>query len=259
MFSLFLGGCKHALAFLMWLHRKSENRSPTEVECYWSKPILANVGTTKKYVTVEELSKNGITAPKNRIDNSSFFTTLIQKSKEKNVDSQITRHSFTVPERMTYSLSMHQLLINFIENNETSATDFLRFIKSQMSQEICQKIQQQTREQSDNLLWHELRYGRITASILHEVAHCKTSNGNLILRMLGASKKFDSFAMNRGRQLEQSVVAVVEKQLNKKLNKSGLILIPKFPLFGASPDAIGEDFVVEIKCPSTEKSISYFI
>ncbi|XP_033226060.1 uncharacterized protein LOC117178739 [Belonocnema kinseyi] len=32
-----LGGCKHTVAFLMWLHRRSEDPSPTEVECNWKK------------------------------------------------------------------------------------------------------------------------------------------------------------------------------------------------------------------------------
>ncbi|KAJ8913304.1 hypothetical protein NQ315_010971 [Exocentrus adspersus] len=31
------GGCKHEVAFLMWLHRRSEEPSPTEKMCYWKK------------------------------------------------------------------------------------------------------------------------------------------------------------------------------------------------------------------------------
>ncbi|CAH2088602.1 unnamed protein product [Euphydryas editha] len=45
------GGCKHAVAFLMWTHRRSEEPSSTEIECYWKKPILSRIGTTLKYVT----------------------------------------------------------------------------------------------------------------------------------------------------------------------------------------------------------------
>ncbi|KAI4468042.1 hypothetical protein MML48_2g00016748 [Holotrichia oblita] len=29
------GGCKHCIAFLMWLHRRSEEPAPTTVTCYW--------------------------------------------------------------------------------------------------------------------------------------------------------------------------------------------------------------------------------
>ncbi|VVC35784.1 Protein of unknown function DUF4817 [Cinara cedri] len=35
-----LGGCKHSLALLMYVHIKSEEKSPTEVECYWKRPKL---------------------------------------------------------------------------------------------------------------------------------------------------------------------------------------------------------------------------
>ncbi|GBP54758.1 hypothetical protein EVAR_90042_1 [Eumeta japonica] len=35
------GGCKHAIAFLMWLHRRSEEPSCTSVECYWKKSKLS--------------------------------------------------------------------------------------------------------------------------------------------------------------------------------------------------------------------------
>lgn len=37
------------------------------------------------------------------------------------------------------------------------------------------------------------------------------------------------------------------------------MLSEKYPIFGASPDGIGADFVVEIKCPSSEKSFKNYI
>ncbi|XP_012054781.1 PREDICTED: uncharacterized protein LOC105617840 [Atta cephalotes] len=39
-------GYKHALAVLMWIHRRSEDPAlPTEVACYWKKSCLSSVGT----------------------------------------------------------------------------------------------------------------------------------------------------------------------------------------------------------------------
>ena len=35
------GGCKHAIAFLMWLHRRSEEPATTAVKCYWKKSTLS--------------------------------------------------------------------------------------------------------------------------------------------------------------------------------------------------------------------------
>ena len=42
--------------------------------------------------------------------------------------------------------------------------------------------------------------------------------------------------------------------MNFKLKSSGLVIRPEHPLFGASPDAVGKDFVVEIKSLYSEKS-----
>lgn len=63
-FVLFLvGGCKHALAFLMWMHRRTEEPSPTEVTSYWKKPRLSGVGTSLKFTTARDFSKKTVNPP----------------------------------------------------------------------------------------------------------------------------------------------------------------------------------------------------
>ncbi|KAF5297852.1 hypothetical protein FQR65_LT19661 [Abscondita terminalis] len=51
------GGCKHAVAFLMWLHSRSEEPSCTQVSCYWQKSKLSQVGTKLKFILASELVK----------------------------------------------------------------------------------------------------------------------------------------------------------------------------------------------------------
>ncbi|XP_046142526.1 uncharacterized protein LOC114882098 [Osmia bicornis bicornis] len=252
------GGCKHALAFLMWLHRKSEQRSPTEVECYWNKPILGTVGTTKKFVEATELCKQEI--PSTVLpDNSTFLQNILKKAEEKQIDSQLSRHNFEVLERECYSLSLHHLLIAFLMNGGSAANDFIRFAMSKMTAQLISKTEVETRQQSESSLWYELRYGRITASVMHEAAHCKTADGSFTNKILGAAKKFDSALTRRGKNVEKTVISEVEKLINKRLKKCGIILIPQCPMLGASPDAMGEDFVVEVKCPGSDKTFSQYI
>ena len=50
-----LGGCKHSVALLAWLHRRSEDASVTSKKCYWKKSSLSAVGTTKKFVRATDL------------------------------------------------------------------------------------------------------------------------------------------------------------------------------------------------------------
>lgn len=51
------GGCKHIIAFTSWLHRRTEEKSVTQVESYWNKPRLANVGSSIKYVNTKDFNK----------------------------------------------------------------------------------------------------------------------------------------------------------------------------------------------------------
>lgn len=219
---------------------------------------MGTVGTTKKYVTVAELCKEKILNI-NIPNNSSFLHDVMLKAQEKQIDSQLSRHQFDLIERECYLLSLHQLLIKFVENGGSSASDFLQFAASGMTERLCSKAEIEIRQQSESFLWFELRYGRITASVLHEASHCKTKDGHFVKKLLGASKKFDSVEMQRERNLENTVVKEVERIINKKLEKCGFVLIPKSPIFGASPDAMGDNFVVEVKCPSSEKALVQYI
>lgn len=51
------GECKHVIAFLFRIHRKSSVPSLTEVECYWKKSKLASVGSTEKFIFAYHLEK----------------------------------------------------------------------------------------------------------------------------------------------------------------------------------------------------------
>nr|CAH7759753.1 unnamed protein product [Callosobruchus chinensis] len=49
----------------------------------------------------------------------------------------------------------------------------------------------------------------------------------------------------------------VETKLGVKLSRIGLMLNPKYPISGASPDALCAEHIVEIKCPQHEKDIMH--
>ena len=65
--------------------------------------------------------------------------------------------------------------------------------------------------------------------------------------------------MIRGRNLEPDVIKVVEHQENLCFSSVGLVLNRRRPIFGASPDAINNEYVLEVKCPTTEENIKYYI
>ena len=246
----------------MWLHRRSEDLSPTEKVCYWKKSRLSNVGTTLKFIKVLDLLKKDESPAPKLPDNSSFLKDIMNLAKEKGLDSQLSRYHFNPKNRDPYALSVHKIIIDFFEQKEIQSKDsasFLNFMKTIITQELCLLAEKLTKDQSNCLLWFELRYGRMTASKFYEAAHCKTRDGTLVKQLLGIDKKYDNFLMERGRNLEEKVLKVVKKKPNKIIHKSGLILIEKVPLFGASPGGIIQGFPVEVKCPGSFKTYQNYI
>uniref|UniRef100_A0A182J5H9 YqaJ domain-containing protein n=1 Tax=Anopheles atroparvus TaxID=41427 RepID=A0A182J5H9_ANOAO len=152
-------------------------------------------------------------------------------------------------------LSMFSLVREF---KGTSPDQFLKFCTDRMVQaNNCSSVELLTIEQADTDLWHELRKGRITASRMYEASRCTMLNGSLTNKIMGISSGF-SFAMKRGTDLEGHVFAVLKKEY-PGLRNTGLVLDPQFPWMGASPDGICEEFVLEIKCPYTQKTYDCYV
>ena len=154
---------------------------------------------------------------------------------------------------------LHILGAEFRKNGYHTLDLFLGYIKSVTSKSTFVNAEKMTRGQHTCFLWKSLRYGRITASVVHSVYTCKTGVLGIANRILGSTRPFDTVAMKRGRRLKQDVVKVAEQEIGEKINKCGLFIKQDSPIFAASPDGIGSNFVVEIKCPFTTRTAKTYI
>ncbi|CAG9837719.1 unnamed protein product [Diabrotica balteata] len=205
------GVCKHAIAFLMWLHRRSEEPAPTEVVCYWKKAPLAQVGADEKYIEAihigKKIKKHSTTSP----NTAGFFEDVLEGIRIGNYPCPLNAHHRDISE--VKKLSVHQLMIEFISSDlDQTADSFVNFCNKHVNPDIIQKISELSHTQSEDSLWFELRYGRITASKLYEMAVCKKSSGSLVNQIIGVAKKFDTFATKRGKKLEKAVIMQVRKK-----------------------------------------------
>lgn len=243
----------------MWLHRRSEEPSPTEVTCYWAKSKLSKVGTSVKFLTLKDFGAQK--EEDSDEDNSLFFQELVKKGEENNSSSQLLKHYKS--DKITNHLGLYQLMLKFVQNDghkdNREPEEFLEFCAKEMDIKLCSEAAVKTTKQSDSALWFDLRYGRITASKMYNAAHCKKSDGTFVNQILGVAKLPVTEAMSRGIRMEGEVIKCLEKELRIKLDRIGLQLNPRYPIFGASPDAISEDYVVEIKCPQSEKTLCNYI
>ena len=157
------------------------------------------------------------------------------------------------------ALCVHKLNCRFHLCEDQSFGAFLTFMKSSANKTALHRVEKATKDQSSEPLWKVLRYGRVTASVIHDIVHRRTAEGSLVERLMGATRPFLNRAMARGLRIEAKVRAVAETELGQKIRRCGLTISPETPIFAASPDGIGDDFVLEIKCPMYDRTVSLYI
>lgn len=248
-----IGGCKHAIAFLFWLHRRSEEPACTSVECYWKKSNLSKVGSSLKILTAKDMCKRKHQDP---VPDMSVITEFIDECKKRKIETcQFLKHTENYLESRSV-LSLHNLICTY---NDSDCKSFLEKVKDLFNDENLKYAEINTRTQYKNNLWFELRYGRITASKSYEVSRCKTFDGCLVSLIFGA-RTVQTPMMKRGQKLEDKVREVAEDKLGMKFKKCGLFISNEYPMIAGSPDGINEQkSLIEIKCPSTEKHFESYI
>lgn len=111
--------------------------------------------------------------------------------------------------------------------------------------------------------WFSARLGKVTGSRVADVM-AKTKSGysasrqnymaELICQRLTGrqEERFTTAAMQRGTDLEPKARAMYMLETGEIVLETGLVLHPDIPDFGASPDGlVGDDGLIEIKCPNT--------
>lgn len=245
------GGCKHAVAFLMWAHRRSEEPSCTSVECYWKKPTLSKVGTTLKYITVQQMCKKEVP---HRPSSSEVYDEFITEAKKRKINTcELLKYQHNFKHTGVMQYSLHWFMTNQPEEIKIDIEKLVDAMKTIFNAAAISAIEEATRKQNKSSLWYEMRYGRITASKAYEVSVCHTPDGSLVAAIMGA-KLPDTAAMRRGRNLELSVRKTVSVNLKKKIASCGLYVCQEYPMIAASPDGLMKDAIIEIKCPAKVKS-----
>jgi len=123
----------------------------------------------------------------------------------------------------------------------------------------CKHLQESTLGQSSCEQWFEQRQGRITASHFNEVLRSKTSQASVTSKIMGYTSSRNVPALAWGKNNEKLArEAFTSNQMTCHdsliVEEVGLVVNPKFPHLGASPDGIVHckccpRATLEIKCP----------
>ena len=160
------------------------------------------------------------------------------------------------------------LRIDILEKIKSNVPQFnklteeqIEFVKENLfvDADLCINIESSTVNQSGSDRWFKERKKRITASNFGAVINRRpTVYPNALLKKLFQTKKVRSKHCDWG--IENEKVAIkqyVDLFPDSSSAECGLIINPKYPWLGASPDGIitkgGESYLIEVKCPSTRR------
>lgn len=119
------------------------------------------------------------------------------------------------------------------------------------SEEIA-TIERNTILQRDSSEWLELRRSLITASNFSKIIKRRENTGakNLVKEIIYKKDLSHVASVQHGITNEKLAIEQLEKQLGQKIYPCGLFIDHEIPFLGATPDGlIGDDTIVEIKCP----------
>lgn len=132
---------------------------------------------------------------------------------------------------------------------EIKVNSFLKTLNK--TEQERQQVEEATRSQNQSEAWFEERRIRLTASNFGAVCNRKpyTSCAALVQKILYSS--VDCESMKYGRANETTALINLSKELGIEIKPCGLFIDSDKPFLAASPDGlIGEDGIVEIKCPA---------
>lgn len=163
----------------------------------------------------------------------------------------------------------------YIEELETWTLDALIFLGRSFDlsfgRDDCKWVEKITRDQSASPYWFMLRCGRITASKFKSACRTKLNKPSKSLiksvcypDLTTFTHKFTDYGIkNEGKAYADFECYMQRQHQSYNQIRSGLVISPEYPEFGASPDGISncnccKKSIFEIKCPYKLRNESGF-
>ncbi|CAD7077983.1 unnamed protein product [Hermetia illucens] len=257
------GSCPHGIAFLFWMHRKSVDCKTPKENDVWSPEAEVDIGVAQikdLYYpeTAEYIDESDIVTEEK---GEEFLNELLdQMEKNLMVDSDFYRHCKTVIEEFE-PIYIHHTMLDVARYKVTNYKSFLFHMEGISKSGLFERLQRETVDSYKSRMWMEAQYCRIRCSLVYQIITRKDqSEDEEILNMIfgqGRDARIEDrqiLKANKRQMLKQTV-----KLHNKPYEECGLLLSSLYPYLCASPDAISDDFIIEIKSPKTDEEFEAYL
>lgn len=128
--------------------------------------------------------------------------------------------------------------------------------KISLTTEARKQLQLATISQRESKKWHDERKLRITSSNFGRI--CKAQNSSSfkkIIESIQNPKKLKTPAVTHGIEFEKKAKEAYLEKMTVECESTGLVIHSNMQFLAASPDGlIGDDGIIEIKCPFNAKN-----
>lgn len=143
-------------------------------------------------------------------------------------------------------------------NRVLSFAEYNLFLGMHIDRTHALESKEQTRSQSANKLWHEIRRHRITSTMFKDICVRKADHEKLAVRLL-KSKNIQTAAMKYGLENKPVAAKMYSELTGNNVYLCGFVINPSIPYLGASPDrkvfdpnSTPQYRLLEIKCPAKD-------
>lgn len=245
--------CSHAacvFVYGIW------NLSRTDVECSWKKRKT----TSLSQMSIEEMfppTKQGyecLIRKPNQEDRAELYSQLRQYGRFTGLCWLMSPEP--QPPKQLAVPTIEEIIFSEEFMSLPTDNEQIEYLKSKVAVDLdtVKKISSLTSGQRNNPSWHLVRKGRLTASNFGCVLNAKRTTPSLIKRLLGEYDISRVKAVAWGITNEEEAIKAFQEKTQLQVVETG-VWLDESGVLGASPDGlVGEDHVLEVKCPYTQRN-----
>ena len=234
------GKCSHLAAIYL---TALNNVSVTDLPCSWKRSktqAVTQVVPRQNFCSV-------LTRKLDDVDINSLKDGINSLPHSSGMKFMVDSMAFQSPQIISDFPVMQSLISKCYSEMNFLTTKFV-LNRMRLSQVEIENISKQTTKQSKCELWLSLRYGRITASNFGKILGSRNIT-NTIRSMFEQKNLQGVLSIKWGRDKEVEAIQQFKDETGLNVQSSGLFLTQS-GILGASPDGlIGDDSVLEVKCP----------
>ena len=283
--------CTHVAALLFYLealYRMEEVQTCTQQQCGW---IIPSASTAVEYLEIRDIDFTSARGKKRKLDETlegsetnsdrpvsksgtlptdtemeHFFNNLSLCDTKPAILSLVPPHSDRyIPKASLSNFPKPLPSLRTSDSCKLNYPDLLNAcekVSIEITDDMSQAVEKETRKQSKTPLWFKYRAGRVTASRMKAVCHTDVTNpAQSLVKTIcypdafSFTSKQTSWGCRHEKQARERYEKTVKsKHTNLHVAECGLFINPQWPYIGASPDGIiycdcCPKGVLEIKCP----------